>query len=85
VAGYYDGRRIFFIHTEASDPKVAGMLTDMMGSPVPVVRALAQVPDSALGDLYVLTNGVKPGTARGRWASNPTCSPPHPEPAATAR
>lgn len=60
VFAYYDGRPIAFIHTEASDPAVAGMLTAMMGSPVPVVASLAAVPDDALGMVYVFANGVVP-------------------------
>lgn len=60
VFAYYDGERVFFIHTEVSDPKIADALRSMMGSPVPVVARLAQVPDGVLGDVYVFTNGVKP-------------------------
>lgn len=61
VKGFYAGEEITFVHTEASDPKVADMLTGMMGSPVIVVPELAQVPESAVGDVYVFTNGVKGG------------------------
>ncbi|MBW3578565.1 MAG: hypothetical protein KY462_12660 [Actinobacteria bacterium] len=60
VAGFYAGEEIFFVHPEASDPKVAGMLTEMMGgSPVLVVPELAAVPAAARGDIYVFTNGVE--------------------------
>jgi hypothetical protein len=59
VAGFYGGQEIFFVHPEASDPQVAGMLTDMMaGSPVLVVPQLADVPPRARDDVYVFTNGV---------------------------
>ena len=60
VLGLYDGEEIRFIHTEASDPQIAGMLTDMMGSPVMVVRSLREVPDAALGRVFVFANGVIP-------------------------
>jgi hypothetical protein len=60
VFAYYDGEEVFFIHTEVSDEKIAQVLEGMMGSPVPVVPALAEVPDEALGTVYVFTNGVKP-------------------------
>ncbi len=60
VKGFYAGQEIHFIHTEASDPQVAGMLSDMMGSPVIVVPSLADVPDAALGDVFVFGNGVTP-------------------------
>lgn len=58
VKGYLDGQEIRFIHTESSDPQVAQMLTSMMGSPVIVVRSLAQVPASSLAAVYVFQNGV---------------------------
>jgi hypothetical protein len=55
---YADGKEIYFIHTEASDPDVVDKLTNMMQSPVLLVPALAQTPDSALADVYVFNNGV---------------------------
>lgn len=54
---YAEGQEIRFIHTEASDPDIAQLLTDMMGSPVLVVPSLAGVPDTALATAYVFTNG----------------------------
>ncbi len=59
VKGYLDGMEIRFLHTEASDAQVADMLTRMMGSPVLVVPSLAQVPPSALANVYVFKNGIK--------------------------
>lgn len=59
VKGLYNGREVQFIHTEASDLQVAEMLTRMMGPKVLVVPSLARVPADLLGDVYVLTNGVK--------------------------
>lgn len=61
VRGYAEGREILFIHTEASDAQVAQMLTNMMGSPVLVVPALAQADPGMLAQVYVFTNGVKGG------------------------
>lgn len=53
-----DGKEIYFIHTEASDPGVSQALTDMMKSPVILVRlSLANVPDKSLANVYVFTNG----------------------------
>lgn len=60
VFGYYDGQPVAFIHPEASDPAIAQMLEQMMGSPVPVVASLADVPDSARGIVYVFANGEVP-------------------------
>ncbi len=60
VFGYYDGEAVFFIHTEASDPAIASTLEGMMGSPVPVVKSLAETPQDARSSVYVFTNGVVP-------------------------
>jgi hypothetical protein len=59
VKAYTEGKEIKFIHTEASDPKVAKLLTEMMGSPVLVVPSLGQAPKELLADVYVFKNGVK--------------------------
>ena len=59
VKAYTEGKEIKFIHTEASDPKVAELLTRMMKSPVLVVPSLAQAPETTRATVYVFTNGVK--------------------------
>lgn len=59
VKGYTEREEIRFIHTEASDPQVAQMLTDMMASPVLVVPSLGQAPDAILASVYVFTNGIR--------------------------
>ncbi len=59
VKGLYKGQSVLFIHTEASDPQVAGMLTRMMGPKVLTVPSLAKIPRALLADVYVFTNGVK--------------------------
>lgn len=71
VVGFYDGAQVLFAHTEASDPEVADMLTGMMGSPVLVVPELADVPESALGTVYVFANGVEPEGAAGPFGFQP--------------
>ncbi len=53
-----EGKEIYFVHTEASDPGVAEKLTNMMKSPVMLVPSLANVPDELLANVYVFTNGV---------------------------
>ena len=65
VKGIAEGQEIFFIHTEASDPKVAKLLTDMMGSPVLVVPSLSQIPESLLANVFVFTNGIEGGGPMG--------------------
>lgn len=71
VAGYAEGEKILFIHTETSDPKVADLLTKMMRSPVLVVPALADTPDAARANVYVFANGVQPRGNRGPFGYQP--------------
>lgn len=59
VKGLYKGKDVLFIHTEASDKQVAGMLTRMMGPKVLVVPSLAKISEALLANVYVFTNGVK--------------------------
>ena len=59
VTGFYNGGEVSFIHTEASDPDVADMLTDMMGPQVVLAPELAQAPESLLANVYVFTNGMQ--------------------------
>ncbi len=56
---FAEGKEIYFMHTEASDPEVAEMLTNMMNSPVVHVASLAGVPEEALANVYVFTNGTE--------------------------
>jgi len=56
---YAEGVEIYFVHTETSDAGVAETLTNMMQSPVMHVPSLASVPDEALANVYVFTNGVE--------------------------
>lgn len=72
VDGFYAGRPIQFIHTETSHEEIAQLLTGMMGSPVLLVPQLADVPASALGNVFVFTNGVIPqGTMGGPLGFQP--------------
>lgn len=71
VSGLFDGEKILFVHSEASDPKVAEMLTNMMDSPVVVVPELAEVPEESLGNVFVFTNGVKASGAQGPMGFQP--------------
>jgi hypothetical protein len=59
VKGYTEGQEIRFLHTEASDPKVAEMLSEMMRSPVLVVTSLAATPPALLANVWVFKNGVR--------------------------
>jgi hypothetical protein len=59
VRGYAEGAEIAFVHPEASDAEIADLLTEMMGSPVLVVPALAEAPESMLATVYVFANGIE--------------------------
>lgn len=70
-----EGKEIYFIHTEASDPGVAQTLTDMMKSPVVLVPSLAKVPDESLANVYVFTNGL-PGSGPFGFQADVFDNPP---------
>lgn len=55
---YAEGQEIRFIHTEVSDPDIAKVLSNMMGSPVLVVPSLANTPQEMFANVYVFTNGI---------------------------
>ena len=67
VAGYSEGERILYLHTEASDLKIAQLLTDMlsdmMGSPVVFAPSLSRAPVDLLATVFAFANGVKPDGA----------------------
>ena len=65
VAGYAAGERIYFVHTEVSDPEIGKIMTEMMNSPVPVVPILAKAPEEMLATVYVFANGLQPDGPRG--------------------
>ena len=59
IDGYYNGNKVFFIHTEVSDKQMADMMTMMINFPTLHVPQLANVSDPTnLGKVYVFTNGV---------------------------
>ena len=57
--GYVDGNEVFYISTEASIEKIANDLTILTGFPVTYTPELARVPESALAEIYVFSNGIK--------------------------
>lgn len=58
LEGYYNGNRIFFIHTEASDSDTAKMMANMINFPVLQTDGLKNIPQDKLGKVYFFTNGV---------------------------
>lgn len=65
IKGYAEGQEIKFLHTEASDKKMAEILTGMTGSPVLFVPELASSPEAILAKVYVFKNGLKDGGPLG--------------------
>lgn len=59
VKGFAKGQEVRFIHTEASDPQVAEMLTRMTGPKVLLVPSLREIPDRLLATVFVFRNGIK--------------------------
>jgi hypothetical protein len=56
---YAEGQDIYFIHTEASDPGIAQLLSEMMSSPVLFVPSLVEIPAVSLANVYVFDNGIE--------------------------
>ncbi len=74
--GFTEGQRIQFIHPEVSDTKVAGVLTEMLRSPVIVVPSLGQVPEALLANVYAFTNGLKKGDGPFKFTADVFDRPP---------
>jgi len=68
IDGYYNGEKVYFIHTELSDKKMASMMTSMVNFPTLYVPDLENISTEDLGKFYVFTNGVE-GT--GRYGGGP--------------
>lgn len=58
IDGYYNGNKVFFVHTEVSDKQMADMMTMMINFPTLHVPQLANISDANIGKVYVFTNGV---------------------------
>lgn len=62
---FAEGKEIYFIHTEVSDPEIATLLSNMMSSPVLLVPGLADSAEAALAEVYVFSNGLEGGGPLG--------------------
>jgi len=58
IDGYYNDKKVFFIHTEISDQKMANMMSMMINFPTIHVPDLENIPQDDLGKFYVFTNGI---------------------------
>jgi hypothetical protein len=62
VEGYYNGTRVYFIHTETSEKSMSDMMTNMINFPTLYVPQLSSViPEENMSKVYIFTNGI-PGS-----------------------
>jgi len=58
IDGYYNGEKVFFVHTEVSDNDMAQMMSTMINFPTLHVSDLKNTPQSEMSKVYVFTNGI---------------------------
>ncbi len=58
IDGYYNGEKVFFVHTEVSDKAMAEMMTMMVNFPTLHVPDLKNMPPDEMSNIYVFTNGI---------------------------
>jgi len=61
IDGYYNGEKVYFIHTEVSDKDISEMLTMMVNFPTLHVSELKNILPDDLAIVYIFTNGI-PGS-----------------------
>jgi len=61
IDGYYNGEKVYFIHTEVSDKDISEMLTMMVNFPTLHVSELKNISPDDLAIVYIFTNGI-PGS-----------------------
>jgi hypothetical protein len=61
IDGYYNGNKVYFLHTEVSDSAMADMMSEMINFPTLHVPELKNIPEDQMARVYVFTNGV-PGS-----------------------
>jgi hypothetical protein len=58
IDGYYNGEKVYFIHTEISDKDIADMMTMMVNFPTLYTPNLDNISPDDLGKVYIFTNGI---------------------------
>jgi hypothetical protein len=61
IDGYFNGNKVYFVHTEVSDSAMADMMSKMINYPTLYVPELKNIPEDQMARVYVFTNGV-PGS-----------------------
>jgi hypothetical protein len=58
IDGYYNGEKIYFVHTEVSDKDMADMMSRMINFPTLHVSDLMNISPDEMSKVYVFTNGI---------------------------
>jgi len=58
IDGYYNGEKVFFVHTEVTDKAMAEMMTMMVNFPTLHVPDLKNISPDEMSKIYVFTNGI---------------------------
>jgi len=58
IEGYYNGEKVFFVHTEVSDKEMAEMMSMMINFPTLHVSDLMNISPDDMAKIYVFTNGI---------------------------
>jgi hypothetical protein len=58
IDGYYNGEKVFFVHTEVSDKTMAEMMSMMINFPTLHVSELMNISQDDMAKVYVFTNGI---------------------------
>jgi len=58
IDGYYNGEKVFFVHTEVSDKEMAEMMSMMINFPTLYVSELNNISPEEMAKVYVFTNGI---------------------------
>jgi len=58
IDGYYNGNKVYFLHTEVSDSEMADMMSKMINFQTLHVPELKNIPEDQMARVYVFTNGV---------------------------
>jgi len=77
--GYFNGESVYFMITDASDPKHAEIITENQGWKVELAPLLANAPDEALSTTYMFKNGVEGDGVHGFQGEVFTSTPAQPD------
>ena len=70
IDAYYEGEKLWFIHTDVSDEPMARRLTMMVGYNTIHSPRLGEIPRDKVGKFYAFTNGVSQEGV-GPWGGGP--------------